>query len=81
LEKDVREISANDLLPYFDEGSLRLLAGCAPCQPFQRTLVNGEWKEMTIKWDLLMDFGRLIQEIQPELVTMEKFRNWLIILY
>jgi DNA (cytosine-5)-methyltransferase 1 len=71
LEKDVREISANELLPYFDEGSLRLLAGCAPCQPFSTYSRKWRAKGDDDKWDLLMDFGRLVQELQPELVTME----------
>lgn len=52
----------------FDVGRIRLLAGCAPCQPFSR-LTNGKREHKA--WDLLDNFGRFIKGIRPELVAME----------
>jgi len=52
----------------FQPDKFRLLAGCAPCQPFSR-LTNGQGKHRS--WDLLDYFGRLIRGIGPELVSME----------
>jgi DNA (cytosine-5)-methyltransferase 1 len=52
----------------FDTDKVRLLAGCAPCQPFSR-LTNGRSEHLA--WDLLDNFGRFIVGILPELVTME----------
>jgi DNA (cytosine-5)-methyltransferase 1 len=46
----------------------RLLAGCAPCQPFSK-LTNGQGEHRS--WGLLDDFARLVRGIRPELVTME----------
>lgn len=34
VKKDVAEVSAEDVLSWYSEGSIKLLAGCAPCQPF-----------------------------------------------
>lgn len=34
LLRDVGSLEAEELLPYFPEGRIKLLAGCAPCQPF-----------------------------------------------
>jgi len=52
----------------FQPGKLRLLAGCAPCQPFSK-YTNGKDKHKS--WNLLNNFGRLVDRIRPELVTME----------
>ncbi len=52
----------------FDTDKVRLLAGCAPCQPFSR-LTNGRREHQA--WDLLDNFGRFVVGILPELVTME----------
>jgi DNA (cytosine-5)-methyltransferase 1 len=46
------------------------LAGCAPCQPFS-TYSNGRKAHLSPKWGLLAEFGRLVGELKPELVTME----------
>ncbi|MFB6198433.1 MAG: DNA cytosine methyltransferase, partial [Halobacteriaceae archaeon] len=47
-----------------------MLAGCAPCQPFSN-LNNGKDSEDMEDWSLLREFGRLVRDIQPEIVTME----------
>ena len=52
----------------FEKGKTKLLAGCAPCQPFSK-YTNGKSKHKS--WDLLKNFGRLVERIEPELVTME----------
>lgn len=52
----------------FLPGRLRLLAGCAPCTPFSK-LTNGIDDHEDFR--LLENFGRFIDRIRPELVTME----------
>lgn len=70
--KSITEISGKDLAKWYSPGAIRLLAGCAPCQPFS-TLANTreEKNEKDDKWGLLGEFGRLVRELLPELVTME----------
>ena len=71
IEKDIRELKAAELNNLFAKDNLRLLAGCAPCQPFSIYSRSKRESRTSDDWQLSLEFGRLIQEVQPELVTME----------
>lgn len=70
IHRDVRDVSKRDLEALWVPGSIRLLAGCAPCQPFSpyRRGVDTSSEE---QWPLLREFSRLVRDVNPELVTME----------
>lgn len=68
--KDVADVTADEINNWYSEGAIRLLAGCAPCQPFS-TYNQGKDTTLDKKWPLLYHFIRLIEEVRPELVTME----------
>jgi DNA (cytosine-5)-methyltransferase 1 len=72
--EDVSKVSAQKLVRYYHQNSFKLLAGCAPCQPFS-TLRNGSDRKKSDKWPLLGEFSRLVKEIRPDLVTMENVPN------
>ncbi len=74
LLEDIASIKGEALANLYRPKSLKLLAGCAPCQPFSN-LRNGTAREKSDKWPLLNHFSRLIQEISPDLVTMENVPN------
>lgn len=70
LNLDVEKLDGSTIAKLFDGSAIRLLAGCAPCQPFS-TYSQGRNTTSDRKWHLLKAFGRLVREVQPELVTME----------
>lgn len=70
IHKDVADVTADEIRSWYSEGAVRLLAGCAPCQPFS-TYNQGKDTTLDKKWPLLYHFMRLIEEVRPELVTME----------
>ncbi len=79
LEADVGEITANDLRKAFGTAPIKLLAGCAPCQPFstysrgaKRTYsANRRGRGHPDDWRLVERFGELALETLPDLITME----------
>lgn len=70
IHEDITKVSAEDITALYRKHSLKLLAGCAPCQPFS-TLRNGHDSKKSDKWPLLNEFGRLVEAIRPDFVTME----------
>lgn len=72
VEADVANLAAAEIVEYFPAGDIRILAGCAPCQPFSRyTQRYRKEGQIGSKWRLLDSFARLIAEIRPEIVSME----------
>ena len=71
VERDLKLITAAEVAAFFRNDEVRLLAGCAPCQPFSTYSRAGRADRSDGKWELLINFGRIIEELQPELVTME----------
>lgn len=69
LLKSVDDVKASELIKAYDGADLKLLAGCAPCQTF--STYNQKANSNDDRWWLLLQFSRLIREIEPELVTME----------
>ena len=70
LQMNVADVSAGLLNSLWVAGSIRLLAGCAPCQPFSSHRRGADTKDES-NWDLLSHFGRLVAATMPDLVTME----------
>jgi len=70
LGVDVRDVTADHLNRLWRRASFRLLAGCAPCQPFSMYR-RGQDTTAEPQWSLLGEFGRLVTEAEPDLITME----------
>ncbi len=68
--RDVARLRAPEVESWFGSAQIRVLAGCAPCQPFSSYAQRYETKR-TDRWGLLNHFARLVVEIMPNIVTME----------
>ncbi|MDA7952155.1 MAG: DNA cytosine methyltransferase [Pirellulaceae bacterium] len=69
LLKSVDDLKSEEVNNAFEGAKFKLLAGCAPCQTFSS--YNQKADSSDKRWWLLLQFSRLIQEVKPELVTME----------
>lgn len=72
--KKVEDVTGEELSNLWGDASLRLLAGCAPCQPFS-TYSQGKNPTDDERFPLLLHFERLVRETLPEFVTMENVPN------
>lgn len=70
IEKDITEIRSKEIEGLYNKNSIRVLAGCAPCQPFS-TYSHRYDNERDGKWALLNEFDRIVRDVKPEIVTME----------
>ena len=68
--KDITTVTADDISPRYSKKAIRVLAGCAPCQPFSSYAFKNKDKDPN-KYDLLYEFGRLVNEVEPDIITME----------
>ena len=71
IERDVHSLSGHDITKLFGGAKVKLLAGCAPCQPFSAYSQPNRHLRSDNKWELVSSFGRLIDESKPDVITME----------
>lgn len=76
IHKGVEELSKAALEDLYPENSIKVLIGCAPCQPFSSySFRYGAAKNMSRKgddrWGLLYAFRDRILDLLPEIVTAE----------
>lgn len=70
LTKDISSVKPSDLNKLYGNAKIRILAGCAPCQPF--STYSQRYDTLTSpRWPLLYQFGRLVKSTRPDIVTME----------
>jgi DNA (cytosine-5)-methyltransferase 1 len=70
--RDVATVTGVELNRIWGKGGIRLLAGCAPCQPFSTASHSKRDTERPDpRYPLLEHFARLVRTCRPELVTME----------
>jgi DNA (cytosine-5)-methyltransferase 1 len=71
--KDVTTVTKAELDRWYGAAEIRVLAGCAPCQPF--STYSQSRRTPDERWRLLREFERLAINARPEIVTMENVRG------
>lgn len=70
VERDIASVSPEEVSQWFAPDTFKVLAGCAPCQPFS-TYSQRYGTRKDGKWGLLYEFARIVEGVQPDVVTME----------
>lgn len=68
IDKDILDVSAKEVNHLFGKGTIRVLAGCAPCQPFSKL---NQKKVTEQQLQPLEKFAQLINQVKPDIVSME----------
>lgn len=73
IQQDIETANLESIIDiYPNEPGVRVLVGCAPCQPFSRyTQRYTKQNREDAKWRLVGSFGRAIEGVQPDIVSME----------
>lgn len=72
IHADITTLESQFVADLFPQDCIKILSGCAPCQPFSKYSLryqkDGYRDE---KWKLLYEFSRIIDDVEPEIVAME----------
>ena len=72
IANDIANVSSAEIANLFGDAEIRVLVGCAPCQPYSGLNRKGPTEE---KMSPLKKFGEYITELKPEIVSMENVRG------
>lgn len=70
IVKDIKTVTSKEVNSLYSKNAIKVLAGCAPCQPFSSYAFKNKRKDPN-KYDLLYQFGELVRGVHPDIVTME----------
>jgi len=78
LQADVASLDVAEVTNALEGEGFRLIAGCAPCQPFstysraaKQKHGKNAGKNRSEDWRLVEYFGKIVKEAQPDIITME----------
>lgn len=73
LHRDIKNFTGNELKSLYSNNKKKILVGCAPCQPFSIYNKKSSTSENRTedKWKLLYSFSDLIDETEPDIISME----------
>lgn len=72
IGRPIEDVSAEEIAALYSNDAIRVLAGCAPCQSYSGLNRNGRTQDDNVP---IKKFAKLIQQILPEIVTMENVRG------
>lgn len=71
ISKDIKEVTGQEIDQLLKGYDVKILAGCAPCQPFSHHQKDKKNRKKHKDWKLLYQFGRIVKEVLPDVVSME----------
>lgn len=71
IKADISKLDSNEIRKCYHKNDIKILVGCAPCQTFSKQTNKYKNRVNDKKWTLLNYFSHHINNIEPEIVSME----------
>jgi len=71
IGKSIEEVTGKEIKALLRGADIKILVGCAPCQPFSSHRKDKKNRSKHKDWKLLYEFARLVKEVHPHIVSME----------
>lgn len=77
INKDIKNLKKNDVLKYFQKNAYRLVAGCAPCQPYSAYQKKRDFisRSKHKSYGLISEYIKVVKLVNPHFVVMENVPN------
>lgn len=72
---DIANYDFKQMENMYSEGSIKVLVGCAPCQPFSSHTYKDKNKQNDNRWNLITYFIKAIGVLKPDIISMENVRG------
>jgi DNA (cytosine-5)-methyltransferase 1 len=71
IHKNISEVKGKEIKKLLRGYDVKVLVGCAPCQPFSSHQKDKKHRDTHKDWSLLYQFARIVKESKPDIVSME----------
>lgn len=71
INEGVEDVAGIEIRHLLRTCEIKVLVGCAPCQPFSNHQRDKQNRKKYRYWGMLNEFARLITEVRPQIVSME----------
>lgn len=71
ISADISTYDFEEMKRMYSSDSIRVLVGCAPCQPFSSHTFKAKNKEDDNRWNLIDYFLKAVEVLSPHVISME----------
>lgn len=75
ISADISKYDFSEMEKVYSKNSIKVLVGCAPCQPFSSHTFKLKDKEKDNRWNLINCFTEAVKVIKPDVLSMENVRG------
>lgn len=75
IKADITDYDFIEMKEMYSKDSIRVLVGCAPCQPFSTHSSKLKNRQHDERWNLIEYFVRAIKILEPHIISMENVKG------